>query len=50
MKSRSLLPTPAIALDTADEALAVVVDFDERMMAVRASRHVAFMLHGVADI
>ncbi len=43
-------PTPAISLDTADEALAVVVDFDEPMIAVRASRHVAFMLHGVADI
>jgi hypothetical protein len=29
-------PAPAIALDTADEPLAVVVDFDQQLMAGRA--------------
>jgi len=28
------LPAPAMALDTADQSLAVVVDFDERALAL----------------
>jgi hypothetical protein len=43
-------PAPTIALDAADEPLAVVVDFDQRSMAVKATLYAATVSHGAADI